>query len=79
MDSPPLNRRVERSIQAIEKSPWRSLGKIVRLNCRGKKHISGIGMPLTAVAKIIKKTHFLAHLMLFFNVQWDIFSKCHKL
>jgi len=55
------------------------LGKIVRLNCRGKKHISGIGMPLTAVAKIIKKTHFLAHLMLFFNVQWDIFSKCHKL
>jgi len=35
-------------------------------------------MPLFAVAKIIKK-HFLAYLRLFFNVQWDIFNKCHKL
>jgi len=48
------------------------------LNCTGKKHISGVGMPLIAVAEIIKK-HFLAYLLLFFNVQWDIFNNCQKL
>ena len=60
----------------LSESPLRSLGKIVRLNYPGKKHISGVGMPLIAVAKIIKKKHFLAHVELFFNVQCDIFSKC---
>jgi len=42
--------------QTPSDSPWCSLGKIVRLNCRGKKHISGVGMPLIAVVKIIKKS-----------------------
>jgi len=32
------------------------MGKIVSLNCPGRKHISGVGMPLVAVAKIIKKS-----------------------
>jgi len=54
--------------QTLSDLPWCSLGKIVSLNCPGKKHISGVGMPLIAVAKIIKEC-FLAHLMLFFNVQ----------
>jgi len=58
--------------QTLSDSPWCSLGKIIILNCPSKKHISGAGMPLIAVAKI-KKKHFLAHLMLFFGVQW-IFS-----
>jgi len=40
--------------QTLSDSPWCSLGKIVRLNCLGKKHISGVGMLLIAVAKIIK-------------------------
>ena len=31
------------------------LGKIVHLSCPGKKHISGVGMPLIAVSKTIKK------------------------
>jgi len=31
------------------------LGKIVSLNGSGKKHISGAGLPLIAVAKTIKK------------------------
>jgi len=35
------------------------LGKIVSLNCPGKKHISGVGMPLIAVAKIIFLKTFL--------------------
>jgi len=64
--------------QTLSDSPWCSLGKIVRPNCSGKKHISGVGMPLLAVAKIIKE-HFLVHLMLFFNIQWGIFNNCHKL
>ena len=42
--------------QTLSDSPWCSLGKFVSLNCSGKKHISGAGMPLIAVAKIIKKT-----------------------
>jgi len=42
--------------QTLSDSPWCSLGKIVRLNCPGKKHISGVGMPLIAVANIIKKS-----------------------
>jgi len=54
------------------------LGQDVSLNCPGKKHISGVGIPLIAVVKILKK-HFLAHLMLFFNVQRDIFNNCYKL
>jgi len=37
----------------LSESPLRSLGKIVRLNYPGKKHILGVGMPLIAVAKII--------------------------
>jgi len=49
----------------------------VRLNCPGKKHISGVGMPLTAVAKIIKK--FLGTPHAIFNGQWDISNKRHKL
>jgi len=64
--------------QTLSDSPLCSLGKIVSLNCLGKKHISGVGMPLIAVAKIIKKP-FWAHLVLFFNVQWGIFNNCHKL
>jgi len=64
--------------KTLSDSPWCSLGKIVSLNCPGKKHISGVGMPLIAVAKIIKE-HYLAHPMLFFNVQWGIFNNCHKL
>ena len=56
-----------------------AITKIVSLNLPGKKHISGAGMPVIAVATIIKKKHFLAHLMLFFNVQWGIFNNCHKL
>jgi len=66
------------NLQTLSDSPWCSLGKIVSLNCPGKKHISGAGVPLIAVPKIIKK-HFLAHFMPFFNVRWDIFNKCHKL
>jgi len=38
-----------------------------------KKHISGVGMPLIPIAKIIKKLYFLAHLVLFFD---EIFSVC---
>ena len=64
--------------QTLSDSPWCSLGKIVGLNYPGKKHISGVGMPLIAVAKIIDK-HLLAHLMLFFNVQWRVFNNCQKL
>jgi len=55
MASPSLNRKVERSIHGQSDSPWCSMGKMVRLNCPGKKHISDINMPLIAVAKIIKK------------------------
>jgi len=51
------------------------LGKIVSLNCPGKKH-SGVVMPLIAVAKIIKKT-FLGPSHAIFNVQWGIFNNCH--
>jgi len=54
------------------------LGKMVSLNCLGKKHISGVGMPLIAVAKIIKKK-FLGTSHAIFNVQWGIFNNCHKL
>jgi len=64
--------------QTLSDSPWCSLGKIISLNCPGKKHISGVGMPLITVAKIIKKK-LLAHLMLFFNVQSCIFNNCHQL
>jgi len=57
MACPPLNRMVERSIHGHwvnrRGAQDRSLGKIVRLNCPGKKHISGIGMPVIAVPKII--------------------------
>ena len=42
--------------QTLSDSLWCTLGKIVSLNCPGKKHISGVGMPLIAVAEIIKKT-----------------------
>ena len=42
--------------QTPSDSPWCSLGKIVSLNFPGKKHISGAGMPLIAVATIITKT-----------------------
>jgi len=55
-----------------------SLHKIVHLNYPGKKRIAGVGFPQIAITKIIEK-HFLAHIMLFFNVQWDIFNKCRKL
>jgi len=41
--------------QTLSDSPWCTLGKIVSLNCPGKKRISGVGMPLIAVAKMIKK------------------------
>jgi len=43
--------------------PDRSPDKSVH-HCLGKKHISGVGLPLTAVTKIIKQ-HFLAPLILF--------------
>jgi len=42
--------------RTLSDSVCSSLGKIVSLNCPGKKHVSGVGMPLIAVAKIIKKT-----------------------
>ena len=58
--------------QTASDSPWCFLGKIVSLNCPGKKHISGAGMPLIAVAEIIKR-NFLAHLMLFLMFS-EIFS-----
>jgi len=48
------------------------LDKIVRLNFPGKKHISRVGMPLIAVAKIKKKT-FLGTSHAIFNVQWSVF------
>jgi len=47
------------NLQTLSDSPWCSLGKIVRLNCPGKKHTSSVGMPLIAVAKIIFKKTFL--------------------
>jgi len=59
-------------------SPWCSLGKIVSLNCPGKKHISGSGKPLIAVAKIIKKS-FLGTSHDIFDVWLDIFNNCHEL
>ena len=40
--------------------------------------MSGVVMPLIAVAKIIKKT-FLGTSLAIFNVQWDIFNYSHKL
>jgi len=43
--------------QALSDTPWCYLGKIVSLNSPGKKHISRVGIPLIAVAKIIKE-HF---------------------
>ena len=43
------------NLQTLSDSPWCSLGKVVSLNCPGKKHISGVGMPLIAIAKIISK------------------------
>jgi len=46
--------------QTLSDSPWCSLGKIVSLNYPGKKHISGVCMPLIA-EKIIKK-----------NISWHI-------
>jgi len=49
------------------------MGKIVRLNCLGKEHISGVGISLIAVAKLIKKKRLLAHLMLFLMLS-GIFS-----
>jgi len=55
------------------------LGKFVSLNCPGKKHISGVGMPLIVVTKIIKKNISWRISCYFFNVQWDIFNNCHKL
>ena len=57
-------------------SPWCSLGKIFSLNCPDKKYISIVVKPLISVAKIIKK-RFLAHFMLFVNVQWGVFNNCH--
>ena len=47
-------------------------------NHPGNKHSSRVGLPLLAVNKN-KKRHLLAHLILFLNVQRDIFNKCHKL
>jgi len=41
------------NLQTLSDSLWCFLGKIVSLNYPGKKHISGVGMPLIAVAKII--------------------------
>jgi len=45
---------VSELIKYLGGAPWCSLGKIVSLNCPGKKHISGVGMPPVAVAKMIK-------------------------
>jgi len=58
----------------------RSLGRMFTSTApeHSKKHSSGVGLPLLAVTMNIKK-HFLAHLIPFFNVQRDIFNKCHKL
>jgi len=38
--------------QPLSESPLRSL--VVNPNCPGKKHVSGLDMPLIAVTKIIK-------------------------
>jgi len=40
--------------QALSDLLWCTLGKIVSLNYPCKKHISGVDIPLIAVAKIIK-------------------------
>jgi len=48
------------------------LGKGVHRNYSGKKRISGVGLSLVAVTKIIKR-YFLAHLMLFLMLS-EIFS-----
>jgi len=60
------------NLQTLSDSPWCSLGKFVRLNCPGKKHISGVGMPLIAVAKIIKKISW--HISCYFLMFSGIFS-----
>ena len=59
--------------QTLSDSPCCSLGKIVCLNCPGKKHISGIGMPLIVVAKIIKK-NISWHISCYFLVFSGVFS-----
>ena len=56
----------------LSESLWRFLGKIVRLNCPGEKHISGVGMPLIAVAKMIKKNYW--HISCYFLMFSEIFS-----
>jgi len=48
------------------------------LNCPSKKHISGAGLPLIAVAKIIKKNIYW-HISCYFSMSVDIFNNCHKL
>jgi len=46
----------------LSESPVRSLGMSVHLNYPGKKHISGVGLPLIAVTKIIySKTYCRFH------------------
>jgi len=46
---------------------------MVSLNCPGKKNISGAGMPLIAVAKIIKK-NISWHISCYFLMFSGIFS-----
>jgi len=59
--------------QTLSDSPWCSLGKIVSLNYPSKKHISGAGTPLIAVAKIIKK-NISWHISCYFVMLGGIFS-----
>jgi len=44
------------------------LGQDLPPQMSGKKHISGVVMPIITVATIIK--NIFAHLKLFYNVQW---------
>jgi len=63
--------------QTLSDSPCCSLGKIFSLNCPCKKHISGAGIPLIPVAKIIEK-NITWHISCYFLiVRWDIFNKSY--
>ena len=59
--------------QTLSDSPCCSLGKIFSLNCPCKKHISGAGIPLIPVAKIIEK-NITWHISCYFLMFGGIFS-----
>jgi len=59
--------------QTLSDSLWCTLGKIVSLNCPSKKHISGVGMALNAVAEIIIK-NIAWHISCYFLMFSGVFS-----